>query len=97
MQNSIWRKPSAWIPIACSVAALAVVLTLIVINGGAPHGRDEGAAAHLWQIFMLADALGIGYFLLRWVSMAPRKALVALAVQIGAALTALLLVGFLRL
>lgn len=94
---SIWRKTSAWLPVVFSLSALAVVVVAIAANGGVPHERDEGAAAHLWQIFMAADALGIVYFLLRWVTSAPRQALAVLGVQVAASFAAIAPVYFLKL
>lgn len=97
MQESNWRRPSAWLPLIFSVAALAVVLTAIAINGGVPHQSDEGTAAHLWQILMFCNALAIGYFLMKWVAVAPRQSLPILGVQLAAALAAMAPVYFLHL
>ncbi len=97
LEHSIWRKPSAWLPVAFSFAALTVVVVALVANGGAPQERDEGVAAHLWQLLMLANALGMGYFLVRWVAVAPRSAVAVLLVQIAAALCALAPVWLLHL
>jgi hypothetical protein len=45
------RKPSAFLPVAMSLAALGVVLFHVAIFGAARE-TDEGAAAHLWQVLM---------------------------------------------
>ncbi len=97
VQDSIWRKPSAWLPVLFSIAALAVVLTALAVNGGLPHQSDEGTAAHLWQMFIFCDALAIGYFLLKWVAVAPRQALPVFGLQIAATLAAIAPVFFLHL
>src|SRR2546430_3931455 len=43
--------PTAWIPLAMSLVALAIVLGHIAMFGTAREA-DEGAAAHLWQLLM---------------------------------------------
>ena len=98
MQDSIWHKPSAWLPIVFSFAALAVVVAAVAAHGGALHHEaDEGATAHLWQIFMALNVLTMGYFVVRWVALAPRKGLVVLVVQIAATLAAMAPVYFMHL
>jgi hypothetical protein len=93
---SIWRRPSAFLPIALSLAAIAVVLLRIALVGTAPE-PDEGAAAHLWQVLMAAQPPAILYFALRWLPRAPREALPVLAMQIAAMLAALAPVFLLKL
>ena len=51
MNVSLPRQPSAFIPIAMSIAALGVILIHIARFGTAPQS-DEGAAAHIWQLLM---------------------------------------------
>jgi len=46
------RQPTAVIPLAMSLAALAVILGHIAVSGIAREA-DEGTAAHLWQILRL--------------------------------------------
>lgn len=48
---SVVRLPSAFVPMAMSLAGLVVVLTQLALVGPAPQ-PDEGAAAHLWQLLM---------------------------------------------
>jgi hypothetical protein len=45
------RQPSAFLPVAISLVALALVLGHIVLFGGV-HEADEGAIAHIWQLLM---------------------------------------------
>lgn len=82
------RKPSAWIPIAMSLAALAVVAVHVALRGTAREA-DEGAAAHLWQLLMAVQAPIILFFAVKWLPRAPGQALVVLAAQLGAALAAM--------
>jgi hypothetical protein len=81
------KKPSALIPIAMSLAALALVLGDIAMFGVA-HEADEGAAAHLWQLLMAGQVPVVAYFALKWLPRAPGQALRVLALQIAAALAA---------
>ena len=96
MDLSTLKKPSAWIPIAMSLAALAVVLGYLAIYGAARPG-DEGATAHTWQLLMAGQLPIIAYFALRWLPRAPRKAAAILLLQAVAAVAALAPVYLLRL
>ena len=96
MDYSTLKKPSAWAPIAMSLAALAVVLGYLAIYGVARPG-DEGATAHAWQLLMAGQLPIIGYFALRWLPQAPRKAAPILLLQAVAAVAALAPVYLLRL
>jgi hypothetical protein len=85
---SILKHPSAFFPVAMSLAALGTVLVFIAMHGTAPQ-EDEGAAAHIWQILMAAQAPIILFFAIKWVPRSPRHALPVLALQVGAALAAI--------
>jgi hypothetical protein len=80
------RKPSAFLPVAMSAAALAVVL--VAVATGTARGSDEGAAAHLWQLLMAAQIPVLAYFLIRWLPRVPRLALSVLGLQLIAAMAA---------
>jgi hypothetical protein len=88
MNASPTRQSSAFIPIAMSFAALVTVLYHIAIFGIARQ-TDEGAAAHIWQLLMAGQVPVIAFYALKWLPRAPSTALKVLAVQVGAALTAL--------
>ncbi|MEO6060943.1 MAG: hypothetical protein ABIQ99_03285 [Thermoflexales bacterium] len=92
---SLLRKPSAFLPMVMSVAALATVQIYVVVFGIAQQ-PDEGAAAHVWQLLMAAQFPIIGYFAIRWLPAEPRKALAVLALQLGAGLAAAAPVFLLR-
>jgi len=96
MNVSTLRKPSAWIPLAMSLAALATVLGHIVIYGAAREA-DEGSAAHIFQILMATQVPLVAFFAIKWLPRTPRQALLILALQVGAALAALAPVFFLHL
>ena len=48
------RRPSAFLPIAMSLAALATITVYLALHGTAPQA-DEGAAAHIWQLLMVCQ------------------------------------------
>lgn len=79
-----------------SFAALATVLVHVAMFGVAPEA-DEGTTAHIWQILMAAQIPIVAFFAIKWLPRAPRQALLVLALQGGAALTALAPILFLNL
>jgi len=82
------KHPSAFLPVAMSLGALATVLAFIALHGTAPQA-DEGAAAHTWQLLMAAQAPIVLFFAIKWVPRFPRAAVLILALQAGAALAAM--------
>jgi hypothetical protein len=96
MNLSIMRKPSAFLPLAMSFAALATVLVHVALFGVAREA-DEGTAAHIWQILMAAQVPIVAFFAIKWLPRTPGQAVLVLALQGGAALAALAPVFFLKL
>ena len=90
------RLPSAFIPVAMSLAALAVVVGQVIAFGVAREA-DEGAAAHLWQLLMGGQVPFVAYFAVKWLRPAPKFGLLVLAIQVVAALVAVAPVYFLKL
>jgi len=86
--STLIKRPSAFLPVAMSFAALAVVLVHIVMSGVAREA-DEGTAADLWQLLMAAQIPIIAFFATRWLPQSPQSALPVLALQAVAALAAL--------
>jgi hypothetical protein len=84
---ALFKHPSAFLPVVMSLAALGIVLLYLATNGPAPQS-DEGAAAHLWQLLMAAQAPIMLFFALKWVPRSPRLALPVFALQLGAAFAA---------
>jgi uncharacterized membrane protein HdeD (DUF308 family) len=84
---SILKDPSAFIPIAMSLAALSLVVGILV-TVGVPHEADEGTPAHVWQLLMAGQIPVIAYFAIKWLPRSPREALLVLLVQMAAALAA---------
>ena len=97
MDFSTIQRPSAWVPIAMSLAALALVLGCLALYGIPSRGGDEGAAAHIWQLLMAGQVPVIAYFLFRWLPRAPRKVAPIFLLQVAAAVAALAPVYLLRL
>ena len=96
MDVSLMKKPSAFLPLAMSVAACATVLAHVVMFGVARE-PDEGTAAHIWQILMVAQIPIVAFFAIRWLPRSPRQARLVLALQGGAGLAALAPVFWLNL
>ncbi len=93
---SLGRKPSAFLPMAMSLMALAVVLLHILTFGVIPEA-DEGSSAHVWQLLMAGQLPILAYFLIKWLPRVPRHTLFVLALQVGAGLAATAPVYFLGL
>ena len=87
--SSLLKKPSAWVPMVMSGAALTLVLSHVAIFGiPREPAADEGTAAHLFQILMGGQAPIMAYFAVRWLPKFPKQALQVLALQIVFALLA---------
>lgn len=84
---TVLRRPSALIPLAMSLAALALVLGHTALYG-VTHEPDEGAAAHTWQLLMAGQIPFIAFFAVNWLPRAPKPALLVLALQLVAGLAA---------
>ena len=90
------KQPSAFLPVAMSLTALAMVLGDIALNG-VVHQADEGTVAHLWQLLMGLQLPVLVFFAIKWLPRAPRQSLYVLALQAGAALASMAPVFFLNL
>lgn len=87
MNNATMKQPSAWLPLAMSFAALALVLGHVAIFG-VVHEADEGLAAHLWQLLMATQVPIVAFFALMYLPQKPKQALLVLVLQLIAALAA---------
>ena len=97
MDVFLWKRPSALLSIGLSIAAIAVVAGFVMLYGTQHQGEDEGAAAHLWQLLILAHVPAIVFFLAKWIPREPRQAAIVLVVQLVALAAALSPVYFLGL
>ena len=100
--GTIVRKPSAIVPLAMSVTALALlggayIFGLATGHGGLVREPDEGSIAHLWQLLMAGQLPVLAFFAIKWVPRAPKQTLCVLALQGGAVLAAMAPVYFLNL
>ena len=94
--GAIIKRPTAFLPMAMSLTALAVVLVHIAVYGIAREA-DEGAAAHIWQLLMAGQLPILAFFAVKWLPRAPRQTLCVLGLQAAAALASLAPVFFLNL
>jgi hypothetical protein len=100
--RAILKHPSAFLPVAMSLTALAVVgvaaiYSILHYGHGLVREPDEGTAAHLWQILMAGQLPVLLFFAIKWLPRAPRQTLYVLALQAGAALASMAPVFFLNL
>ena len=88
MTATLLKRPAALLPIVMSTVALAIVIAYAALYG-TERQADEGAAAHIWQLLMAGQLPVVAYFAIKWLPVEPRRALVVLALQLCAALTAM--------
>jgi hypothetical protein len=82
------KHPSAFLPVTMSLGALVTVLIFVGLHGTAPQA-DEGAAAHIWQLLMVAQVPIVLFFAIKWLPQSPKQAVPILCLQVGAALAAM--------
>ena len=83
---SMFKRPSAWLPIAMSSASLAMLLGFVAwhVLYAVPVVRDsdEGAAAHIFQILQTVQVpIGL-FFAAKWIPRTPRPALLVVGLQV---------------
>ncbi len=98
--NPTIKHWSAWIPIALSLTVLPVVLSSIAMFGppareadvasciGTCGRPDEGTGAHLFQLWLLVEAVMVSFFAIKWLPRDTKQALVVVLIQIVAILAA---------
>ena len=96
MNLSTMKQPTAWLPLAMSLAALALVLGHAALYG-VVHEADEGTPAHLFQLLMAAQVPIVAFFAIKWLPRAPRQTVCVLLLQAAAALASMAPVFFLNL
>ena len=94
MRQSLMKQPSASLPIAMSLMALVLVLGHAALFG-IVHETDEGTAAHVFQLLMVAQLPLVVFFAIKWLPKRPSQARKVLAIQLVAALLAFASVYFL--
>jgi hypothetical protein len=88
MTASTLKRPTAFLPLAISFAALVTAVAYAALFGTAPQA-DEGTAAHIWQLLMAAQIPVVAFFAIKWLPSEPTRTLQVLALQIAAALAAM--------
>lgn len=92
------RRPSAFLPLAMSAAALILLLAHVAVIGvAAARQPDEGATAHLFQLLIVAEVPLVAIFASTWLRRAPRLGVAVLALQAAAVMVALAPVYFFNL
>lgn len=84
-----FRTPLGWLPMVLAATALALLGGYLLTGPHAPnlvveHGvvrQDEGVAARLWQLLMLAQLFAIAVFAARWLPKSRKSALIVLGLQ----------------
>ena len=79
--TALLRKPSAWLPMLLSLAALLLIVGHVALVGVARQA-DEGTEARIFQLLMVVDVVAITAFAVRWLPVAPKPALTVVAVQV---------------
>jgi hypothetical protein len=88
LSTSLFRSPSAVIPMAMSSVALITVIVHLCAVGPGP-ATDEGTAAHLFQLLIAGQAPFVAFFAMKWLPRMPSEAMYVMATQAAAALVAL--------
>jgi hypothetical protein len=83
----VMKRPSAFLPVAMSIAALATCAVHGALHGWAREA-DEGSAAHIWQLLVGGQLPIVAFFALKWLPRAPRQAVLVLVLQTLAGLAA---------
>ena len=96
MATSLLKHPSAFVPVAMSGAALALVIGYVAMFG-IVHQADEGTPAHIFQFLMVGQVPVVALFALTFLPREPRRAVGVLALQGIAALLAIATVVLLHL
>jgi hypothetical protein len=94
MADSLLKRPSGFLPLAMSLAAIALILGHVAVFG-LVHQPDEGTPAHLFQLLMAGQVPIVIYFALKWLPRAPRSAGLVLGLQAAGVVIAVALVYWL--
>ena len=87
------RRWSAVLPLALSIAGLALIFGHVAVSG-AGREADEGTAARVWWLLMALQVPLVTLFAVTWLPRAPRPALAVLALQIVGVITNLAAVRY---
>lgn len=96
MTASPMKHWTAFVPLAMSLAGLALIFGHVATSGGVRE-TDEGTAARLWQLLMAAQVPVVAFFAVTWVPRAPTPGLLILTSQILAVLANFAVLRFFEL
>ncbi len=77
----MWKKPSAWVPVALSLCVLLMELGFVLWGSQEPQ-EDEGVGARLFQLWLVAEFFLVALFAARWLPREPKPAIKVLLIQI---------------
>jgi hypothetical protein len=95
MTLSMLKQPSAFMPITMSLGALAMI-PIYVAMSGIVRSADEGAAARIFQLLLVAQLPIVAWFALKWLRRTPGQALLVLVLQAAAAVAPIALITYLE-
>ena len=93
MNEPTIRQPTVFIPLVMSLLALGMVLVHFTIFGIVEE-TDEGTAAHIFQLLIVAQVPFIAFLAFRWLAVAPKQTLFFIVLEASAALVAIVAVFF---
>lgn len=82
------KKPSGFLPLLMSSAAIADVIIYLAVFGNIQQ-EDESAAARIFQLLILLEVPIMMYFAAKWLPKFPKQAIPILVIQVGAIAAAL--------
>ncbi len=89
MNVTLLKKPSALLPLTCSLAAFSLTITRSSMYSGG-DGSVDVISDKIFRYLLISEIPFIGYFAVRWLPSEWDDALRVLSLQVGAALTAIL-------
>ena len=96
--EGIWKKPSAWVPVALSLGILSMEFYFLVLaTAPAQPETDEGVAAHLFQLWLVAEFFLVAFFAASWLPREPKAAARILVIQVAAVLAGMFPVFYFQL
>ena len=96
MGSSLLKHPSAFVPVAMSLAALALVIVYVTMFGVVQQA-DKGTPAHVFQLLIVGQMPVVAFFALKWFPREPKRAVPVLALQGAVAVLAIATVVLLGL
>ena len=93
MNEPTIKQPTVFLPLAMSLVAIVMVLVHFAIFGIVEE-TDEGTAAHIFKLLIVAQVPFIAFLAFRWLAVAPKQTLFFIVLEASAALVAIVAVFF---